>query len=202
MKRDFIYFFKHKDVNAVKIGRTSGDSVKNRFSQFKTYSPFGSEIVGFFECDNCVELEKKIHIELKQFRMHGEFFNITLDHAKSIINKHDISGKELKFLFNEWLSNPENNVEELQKLFKRANETIKVIRTGVLETKEFEAVRASFTHGETFMITTDILKNLEGKSDGVTYNLNFIGAALRKMNFKRVSSKGKKQYGYLVKELN
>lgn len=198
--KNFIYFFKHKEIPAIKIGRTTRDSVNIRFSQFKTYSPYGSEIIGFFECENCIELERKIHIELKQFRLHGEFFNITEEHAKSIINKYDNSFKKIKYIFNEWIANPENNVEELQRLIKNANAKI-AIDDEEKETIESEKLREYFTHGFDFMTTTQILNIIikNDKDKHIRYNINKIGAALKKLNFNRVSIKG--NYGYLVRQL-
>ena len=36
--REFVYFFKHKGINGIKIGKTSGSGVSERFKSFKTYS--------------------------------------------------------------------------------------------------------------------------------------------------------------------
>ena len=46
-----VYFFKHKGVSPIKIGYTNNVSPINRFENFKTYSPYGSEIGGFIETD-------------------------------------------------------------------------------------------------------------------------------------------------------
>ena len=84
---EYIYFFKHKGIDAVKIGRTL--NVTQRFSDFSIYSPFGSEILGFIRCENSVQLEKTIHKDYSQFRLSGEFFTISIEQIKFLINKYD-----------------------------------------------------------------------------------------------------------------
>lgn len=122
MSKEFIYFFKHKRVAGVKIGRTSGDSVNQRFACFKTYSPFGAEILGFFECDNCVQKEIELHRRFSALRMHGEFFNISEDIVKSIViqNQCGVTAK-INLTINEWISNPENDIHKLNALLKSIN---------------------------------------------------------------------------------
>lgn len=121
MAKNFIYFFKHKKVAGVKIGRTSGDSVNQRFLCFKTYSPFGAEILGFFECENCVLKEIELHKRFSMVRMHGEFFNISEDMVKSIILENETSLNKINMIFNEWVSNPENDLQKLNSLLKSMN---------------------------------------------------------------------------------
>lgn len=193
MRKQFIYFFKHSNTTGIKIGRTSGDSVNDRFKAFKTYSPSGSEIIGFFECDNCVALERKIHIELKANRMQGEFFDITEDHALAIINKYDVSLRKIKYIFNEWLSNEENNTDALLLLFKKANEVKKL---DGLEALEMEHIKIYFKHGNVFKTTSQILKHLQQLNPNVNYVINKLGSALRELEFKRIKSGG--SYGYLI----
>lgn len=122
--KDFIYFFKHKNITGIKIGRASGSSINDRFCSFKTYSPFGAEIIGFFECDNCVKTEAELHKRFATCRMNGEFFDISEDIVKSIINTYDTNYHEIKILFNEWISNPENNIIALKSIFKKAADKI------------------------------------------------------------------------------
>lgn len=121
MTKNFIYFFKHKKISGVKIGRTSGDSVNQRFSCFKTYSPFGAEILGFFECDNCVVKEIELHKRFSMLRMHGEFFNISDDIVKSIVLENESYLNKMTLVFNEWLSNPENDMQKLKQLLRSIN---------------------------------------------------------------------------------
>lgn len=118
--KQFVYFFKHKNVNAVKIGKTSGESVLSRFNDFKTYSPFGAEILGFTDCKNCNELEKECHNHFKEFRLYGEWFNISQEQIDSFLNNHDKSYREIKNMVIEYLSADGNNPEKLKELIKKS----------------------------------------------------------------------------------
>ena len=60
-KKGFVYFFKHNLMDPVKIGCTCSDSIESRFNSFKTYSPYGAEILGFIPCVDPFKLEKKLH---------------------------------------------------------------------------------------------------------------------------------------------
>lgn len=193
--KEFIYFFKHKNIEAIKIGRTSGTSVNDRFNCFKTYSPFGSEIIGFFECDNCVLIEKKIHTDLKSNRMSGEWFDISIPHALSIINEYDTSLKSVKSAFNEWISNPENNHGELLKLMIVSNSKIKGDDYNS-ESKEYLLVNKYIDSGTDFLTATSILKYISMKEPG-DYSINKIGSSLKKIGIERSTKSNK--YGYLIK---
>jgi len=92
----FVYFFKHKEMQGVKIGMTSNsESVNNRFASFKTYSPMGAEICGVIETNKPNELERKLHKKYNSMRLHGEFFNITPIEVNNEINKFDT---DLRFI--------------------------------------------------------------------------------------------------------
>lgn len=197
MKKQFIYFFKHNNITGIKIGRTSGDSVNDRFKSFKTYSPAGAKIIGFFECDNCVAVEKKIHTQLHSNRMSGEFFDITEDHALSIINNNDVSLKKIKYVFNEWISKEENNTEALLELFHKASKVIK--EKDLKKHMEQYHISLNFTHGTNFMTTTRIIEYLKIINPEINYNINKIGHALRVLNYERV--KKNQVYGYLITPL-
>ena len=121
--KGYVYFFRHKNTKGVKIGFTTNETVNKRFDNFNTYSPSGGEILGFIKTDNANELERKIHEEYKPFRMHGEFFNIDDNIVDFLIDKYsDKTLKKIKLEFNKWISNPDNNIDLLFKLFKRVDE--------------------------------------------------------------------------------
>jgi hypothetical protein len=75
----FIYVFKMVETNFYKIGMTETESVKERFTQFKTYAPSGAEITMIIEADNAREKEKFFHELMKVKRKNGEWFELNED---------------------------------------------------------------------------------------------------------------------------
>lgn len=122
MKKEFVYFFKHNNVNGIKIGKTSGESVLDRFITFKTYSPFGASIIGFFETDNGFRDEKELHQRFKDFRLQGEFFDISIDLVNNIIFEKNKDYHKTFNLFNEWIANNQNDIDKLNILLKKVKD--------------------------------------------------------------------------------
>jgi hypothetical protein len=87
----FVYFFKHNNVDAVKIGFTSSDDLTDRFKSFSTSSPYGAKILGFIKSDKPRELESIIHKELDSHRLNGEFFEISEERVNHVISLHSKS---------------------------------------------------------------------------------------------------------------
>jgi hypothetical protein len=119
MKKDFVYFFKHNNINAIKIGKASGESVLDRFNSFRTYAPFGAEIVGFFETDNGHRDERELHQLFKSHRLQGEFFDISIDMVKNIIFEKNKDYHKAYTIFNEWMANSENDSSKLVTLMSK-----------------------------------------------------------------------------------
>jgi len=86
----YVYFFKHNNIQGVKIGMTTGKDVSSRFKSFKTYSPFGAKVLATIETSQPARLEKKLHDEFKHLRMRGEFFNLNESEVKTIIEDNGI----------------------------------------------------------------------------------------------------------------
>ena len=74
-------------MRAVKIGMSKDSKPFKRFDQFRTYSPFGSELVGFITTKDHNKLEKEIHSKFKDFRLSGEWFNLSDSQIDDILNK-------------------------------------------------------------------------------------------------------------------
>ena len=72
-----VYFFRHIGLTPVKIGFSTHESPIGRFEQFKTYAPYGSEIIGFIQTDKANELEKILHAKFASKRLSGEWFELT-----------------------------------------------------------------------------------------------------------------------------
>ena len=80
-----VYFFKHIGLSPIKIGYSSNESPINRFKQFKTYAPFGAELIGFIITENAKKLETELHKKYARDRISGEWFEITKEEAKKSI---------------------------------------------------------------------------------------------------------------------
>jgi hypothetical protein len=85
-KKGCVYFFKHVGLNPVKIGYTTNESPINRFNQFSTYAPFGSQIIGFISTQDPIKLEKTLHDKFSEKRLLGEWFDISETECENIIN--------------------------------------------------------------------------------------------------------------------
>ena len=72
-----VYFFRHVGLDPIKIGYSSNSSPIKRFNQFKTYAPFGAEIIGFIQTDEAKEIETKLHQKYANKRLDGEWFLIS-----------------------------------------------------------------------------------------------------------------------------
>lgn len=72
-----VYFFRHVGLTPVKLGYSENQSPLSRFQQFKTYAPYGGELLGFIVTDAAKEMETKLHIKFNDKRLMGEWFEIT-----------------------------------------------------------------------------------------------------------------------------
>jgi hypothetical protein len=81
-----VYFFRHIGLTPVKIGYSTNESPLNRFNQFKTYAPYGSEILGFIQTDESKTIETKLHLKYANKRLSGEWFEITEQDVKTEVD--------------------------------------------------------------------------------------------------------------------
>lgn len=131
-----VYFFRHKGLKPIKIGFSKFLSPVARFNQFNTYAPYGVELIGYVNSPNAAELERKLHKKYENFRLNGEWFNISKEDALKEIGTYKI---EEKILFYNDKYNIENVFKSLQfnvkidnnyfyKLFKDKNITQKRLK--------------------------------------------------------------------------
>lgn len=85
MTKGCVYFFKHIGLDPIKIGYTTNDNPIERFKQFGTYAPYGSEIVGFVQVENAKRTETDLHLKYANKRLVGEWFDITIQEAEKEI---------------------------------------------------------------------------------------------------------------------
>lgn len=92
-----VYFFKHIGLTPIKIGYSTNESPMIRFEAFKTYAPYGAELIGFIRTLEAKELETLLHEKFLPNRINGEWFEITIENVNSIIefysNIEDIKEK-------------------------------------------------------------------------------------------------------------
>lgn len=86
LEKGCVYFFKHVGLNPIKIGYSENESPINRFEQFKTYAPFGAELIGFIRTINAKKLETELHKKYSRDRIKGEWFEITRDEVEKCIS--------------------------------------------------------------------------------------------------------------------
>lgn len=84
-KKGCVYFFRHSGLTPVKIGFSNSASPIERFECFRTYAPYGAELMGFIVTDNANELERTIHSKFSSFRIKGEWFEITESNVNDCI---------------------------------------------------------------------------------------------------------------------
>jgi hypothetical protein len=80
-----VYFFKHNRLEPVKIGYSEHESPILRFRAFQTYAPYGGELLGFIITPEANELERTLHKKYSARRIWGEWFQLSIEEVKSII---------------------------------------------------------------------------------------------------------------------
>ena len=86
IKRGCVYFFRHVGLSPVKIGYSENESPISRFNQFKTYAPYGSEILGFIIISDSRQLENDLHKKYSSKRLNGEWFDLTEEEVNKEID--------------------------------------------------------------------------------------------------------------------
>lgn len=130
LNKGCVYFFKHVGLNPVKIGYSTNESPIDRFNQFKTYAPYGSEILGFVILSNPKEIETLLHKKYASKRLNGEWFELTEIEVQNEIKFYtDISiieeRNEFQIAWANHINNKKNNLKkELFSLTKESKEKV------------------------------------------------------------------------------
>ena len=129
-KKGCVYFFKHVGLKPIKIGYSNNESPIDRFNQFSTYAPFGSQIIGFISTNEPSQLEKTLHNKFSEKRLLGEWFDISENDCENIINFYsnieDIKDKN-NFKI-EWAKNKNLKKIELNNEIETFNNKDKIIK--------------------------------------------------------------------------
>jgi hypothetical protein len=181
--KQFVYFFKHINIDAIKIGRASGESINDRFQSFKTYSPFGAEIIGYYECENSVDEEKRLHKKYAAHRLYGEFFKITIEQALSECKINNVDFEKVMSLIFELKTKDielitikcaiENYSNKLIQKQKNTSPYIGILNAmpKFFTTKDFilECVKFSIKEGAAKMYLNSIINKLISKNSHGSY---------------------------------
>ena len=142
--KGFVYLFREKGAEYIKIGMTCRESVYDRFAAFKMYSPKESEIVHVIEAHDAKGLEKELHEKYAHLRANGEFFKLSQKDINDL--------KELQ----------SNRVKILEEIFYRviSNEKINEFNLELLlnKVRKFEKVKEDYSH-----IVKFIIENFKGQ---------------------------------------
>lgn len=83
-----VYFFRHLGLKPVKIGYTLDPTPQKRFKDFKTYAPFGAEMLGYVNSSNPFDLEQRLHEKYYRVKLTGEWFDISLKDVENDIKDY------------------------------------------------------------------------------------------------------------------
>ena len=140
-----VYFFRHVGLEPIKIGFSSNPSPLKRFNQFKTYAPFGAEIIGFIQTDEARDIEQKLHLKYASKRLDGEWFMISESEVKIEIefysNKEDVKNKN-NFQI-EWAKKIELEKEKTQDDLLAESDPFKYIKKIIKTNPEFNRTNIS-----------------------------------------------------------
>lgn len=185
MPKGCIYLFRQTGTNYVKIGMTECETVDARFQAFKTYSPFGGEILGIINTDAPRKLEKQLHQLYASKRLAGEFFNLQQNEIDFILDSFSsIRQKELRSFFELWIADGNNDVAKLKSFLEkdiRANRN----DSHLVEKAIVEICQKHFNNSE--VTATQILKYINNNTDIQTH-ISEVGSILKKY-FKRYSKR-------------
>jgi len=79
-----IYLAQLEGQDRIKIGKSN--NVKKRIARFQTGCPWKLIVCHTIDADDCDLLERGIHHLLREFNVHGEWFDISAEEAIKLIN--------------------------------------------------------------------------------------------------------------------
>lgn len=166
IKKGCVYFFKHVGLSPVKIGYSNNESPFNRFNQFKTYAPFGSEILGFIIISDAIELEQQLHKKYASKRLEGEWFDLTEEEVKKEIdfytNVSDIKDRnEFQIAWAKHVLNKKQNIENQFKTNKKTSK-LDVFKKMYFENKDLNRSWVAEHIGVTRQTIIKWIKQIDG----------------------------------------
>ena len=108
MKNEIVYFFKQNGANPIRITRISSYNFTLECSKLKNTSHLGGEIIGYINCNNAMEIEKELHLKFRNYHVIKDWYDISIEQVKLVINEHKINRDELFIEINNYLNNGGN----------------------------------------------------------------------------------------------
>lgn len=163
-----VYFFHQGGNNMVKIGMTRKSDISSRFQHFKTYSPYGGKVLGIIKTDNALKVEREIHKELANRRLKGEFFMVSEEECKSIIERYNTEETtDVISHFMIWLSQNESSIDDLNSILKRV--TNKTSDTEEAKVSYHQLINKYFDYeNRTGYLTATEIKNIIEQYEGIS----------------------------------
>ena len=167
IKRGCVYFFKHIGLSPVKIGYSENESPINRFNDFKTYAPYGSEILGFIIISDAREVEQLLHKKYSNKRLSGEWFDLTIDEVNSELdfytNVADIKDRnDFQIAWAKHIQTKRDDINYQLKIGKKVNK-FKVFENLYYSDRELNRSKIAEEIGVTRQTIIKWIKTLENK---------------------------------------
>lgn len=164
--RGCVYFFKHVGLTPIKIGYSENESPINRFNNFKTFAPYGSEIIGFIIISDAKEVEHALHKKYSNKRLNGEWYDLSIDEVMFEINFYtkvsDIKEKnEFQIAWAKHIQNKKDNVNYQLQVGKKVNK-FQVFKKLYYIDKDLNRSRIADEIGVTRQTIIKWIKQMEG----------------------------------------
>lgn len=157
-----VYFFRHLTTSPVKIGYSERSTPLERFSQFKTFAPFGAELLGFIKAKNPKELESLLHKKYLHKRLNGEWFDIDKKDVEKVIKNYSMESElvEKSDFQIEYAKRKEIQMKEVKKIMLD-NELIldtlkRLLKTKKKFNKSILATEAGVSRRQTYYLINSI----------------------------------------------
>lgn len=121
MKKGYVYFVKHATLSPVKIGYTN-QKLSIRLSEFRVFSPYGLELIGFIRTPHPEQVEKEIHSKLNSYQIRGEWYEVNHEIIYDIIDHYSKSDISKQNFYNSYLEECEIEDDYYDEMIKGLDE--------------------------------------------------------------------------------
>ena len=172
--KGYVYLFRQKGTQFIKIGMTQTESVKDRYGSFCTYAPNGGEIVHIIETENATKLEKELHIMFKKKRLNGEFFLLNDEDIENVKNIENYRIKLLSdFFWNYVINNKNLDSESLHSIIKFKDRHISSNSHNILQNVKEKFNGLEITNNEILNYINSLGNDITSKNLGQILSLKY-----------------------------